>query len=150
MDVGNTPIDLALKPDGGELFVCNFESDSVSVIETTPNEVSGSYLIGTKPVQGLVTSDNALLYVSNFGSGSVSVFSIDTGRIVGGVRVGESPEPMALTPSNDYLFAVNTASGDVAVIRTARRATTSKISADRALVTMIPVGAKPNAIAIKP
>jgi YVTN family beta-propeller protein len=141
---------MTLKPDGGELFVCNFDSGSVSVIETAANEVGGSYLIGTKPVRGLVTSDNALLYTSNFGSGSVSVFSIDTGRMLASIRVGQSPEAMALTRRDDYLFVVNTASGDVAVIRAARRATTSKISADRALVTMIPVGSRPNAIAIKP
>ena len=50
LDVGKTPIHLALKPDGGELFVCNFDSASVSVIETAANEVGGSYLIGSQPV----------------------------------------------------------------------------------------------------
>jgi hypothetical protein len=44
---------------------------------------------------------------------------------------------------------VNTRSGDVAVVRTVKTRQNSKISRDRALVTMIPVGAQPNAIAIK-
>ena len=29
LDVGKTPVNLALKPDGGELIVCNFDSDSI-------------------------------------------------------------------------------------------------------------------------
>ena len=34
LDVGRTPVSLALKPDGGELIVCDFDSDSISIVET--------------------------------------------------------------------------------------------------------------------
>ena len=47
LDVGKSPVSLALKPDGGELVAFNFDAGSISIIETTPNEVSGSYLIGS-------------------------------------------------------------------------------------------------------
>ena len=67
LEVGKTPIQMALKPDGGELFVNNFDSNSFSIVEAYTNEVGGSYLIGSNPVRGVVTSDNTLLYVSNFG-----------------------------------------------------------------------------------
>src|SRR6185503_6473967 len=43
LDVGQTPVHLALKPDGGEIFVCNFNSDSISEINTNTNEVGGAY-----------------------------------------------------------------------------------------------------------
>jgi len=43
------PVQLALKPDGGELFVSNFDSNNFSIIETGTNEVGGSYLIGNNP-----------------------------------------------------------------------------------------------------
>ena len=32
--VGGTPVSLVLKPDGGELFVFNFEADTISAINT--------------------------------------------------------------------------------------------------------------------
>ena len=35
MDVGRAPVQLALKPDGGEIFVSNSLSDSVSEVFTT-------------------------------------------------------------------------------------------------------------------
>src|SRR5208282_4074207 len=61
LDVGKSPVSLALKPDGGELFAFNFDAGSISIIETTPNEVSGSYLIGAQPTRGVVTLDNSRL-----------------------------------------------------------------------------------------
>jgi hypothetical protein len=44
---------------------------------------------------------------------------------------------------------VDTGSGDVAVLRTVKTSDNSKISADRALVNVIPVGNQPNDIVIK-
>jgi YVTN family beta-propeller protein len=100
-------------------------------------------------VRGVVTSDNSLLYVSNFGSDNVSVYAIDEGRVIGSVQVGSHPDGLALTPSEDHLLVVDTKSGDVAVVRTVKTRDNSKISADRALVTVIPVGNQPNDIVIK-
>ena len=128
---------------------CNFDGNTFSIVETYTNEVSGSYLIGRNPVRGLVTSDNLLLYVSNFGSDNVSVYAIDEGRVIGSVGVGSRPDGLALTPNEDHLLVVDTKSGDVAVIRTTKTRDNSKISAERALVTMIPVGNQPNDIVIK-
>ena len=73
LDVGRTPVSLALKPDGGEMMVCDFDSDSISIVETANDEVGSSVLIGQHPARGLVTLDNSRLYVSNFGSDSVTV-----------------------------------------------------------------------------
>src|SRR5208282_1069077 len=58
LDGGKLPIHLALKPDGGELFVSNFDGNSFSIVETGNNEVGGTYLIGNNPVRGIVTADN--------------------------------------------------------------------------------------------
>ena len=66
IDVGLAPVQLALKPDGGEAFVSNSLSDSISEIDTSKNDVGGAYLIGDGPVRGLVSSDNALLYWPTF------------------------------------------------------------------------------------
>ena len=70
LDVGKTPIQIALKPDGGEAFVSNYDSDTISEIGTSSNEVGGAYLVGAHPVRGLVSADNSLLYVSDFSAGT--------------------------------------------------------------------------------
>ena len=121
----------------------------MAIIEVYTNEVSGSYLIGSNPVRGLATSDNSLLYVSNFGSDNVSVYAIDEGRVIDSVHVGSHPDGLALKPDEEHLLVVDTKSGDVAVVRTTKTRDNSKISAARALVTLIPVGNQPNDIVIK-
>ena len=52
MDVGRAPEHLALKPDGGELFVSNSLSDNISEVVTGTNEVGGAYMIGDNPCAG--------------------------------------------------------------------------------------------------
>jgi DNA-binding beta-propeller fold protein YncE len=142
LDVGATPVSLALKPDGGELFVSNFGADTISEIVTGTNEVGGSYVIGAGPVRGIVSADNSTLYVSNFNSDSVAVYSIDDGKLVGTVHVGSRPDAMALSPNQNFLFVADTAAGDVSVVRTAARQ-------GAVLLTIIPVGQQPNGIAVK-
>jgi len=147
LDVGKMPVHLALKPDGGELFVSNFGSDSVSTIETGNNEVGNTQPMGGNPVRGLVSADNSLLYVSNFGSDSVSVYSIQNGKFLKAIAVGNKPDALALQPARNgkqyFLLVANSHSNDVAVIF---------INPDKpawSLFTMIPAGIEPRQIAVK-
>jgi len=151
LDVGRSPVDVALKPDGGEVFVSNFESNTISEISATTDDVSGAYTMGSHPARGLVSGDNALLYVSNFESQEVTVYSIDDGKRLGpsapgaaglgsgAIHVGDGPDALAFSANGKLLFVVDARSGDVAVVRTS----------DRSLFTLLPSGRKPNAIAIK-
>jgi YVTN family beta-propeller protein len=150
MDVGRAPVDLALKPDGGEIFASNSLSDSVSEIYNTTDEVGDTYMIGEDPVAGLVSRDNALLYVGNLHSQYVTVYSIDDGKRIGSVHVGDGPSAMAFSAAGHLLFVVDSRSNDVAVIRTATLtdARDSQLYA-RSLFTMLPTGRNPVAIAVK-
>ena len=122
LDIGKTPVHIALKPDGGEVFVSNFGSDSVSEIITGTNEVSSTHLLGAGPVRSVVSADNSLLYVSSFGSNSVAIYDIDRGKLVQTIQVGEHPDALAFTPNGRYLLVADSGSGDVAVIRAATAA----------------------------
>jgi YVTN family beta-propeller protein len=147
LDVGHSPVHLALKPDGGELFVSNFDSDSISEVVTGTDDVGGAYMMGSRPVRGLVSIDNSLLYVSNFRSGEITLYSIDDGKRIGSskagdggsIHVGDGPDALAFSADGRLLFAVDVRSGDVAVIRTSTRS----------LFTLLPTGRQPNAIAVK-
>ncbi len=141
LDVGKTPLQIALKPDGGEAFVSNYDSGTISELTTSSNEVGGAYLVGTHPVRGLVSSDNSLLYVSDFSAGLVTIYSIDDGKRIGSVRVGEGPDALAFSASGRLLLVVNAQSGDIAVVRTSVSPAT--------LLTLFPAGKAPNDIAVK-
>jgi YVTN family beta-propeller protein len=147
LDVGKTPASLTLKPDGGELMVCNFDSDSISIIETPTDEVSGSYLIGTHPSRAVVSDDNSRLYVSNFGSNSVAIYDIDMGKILASLPVGTQPDGLALSQSQNYLLVLDSQSGDVTVIQ--KRRPRKLEPGEYGLLTMIPAGVQPNNVVVK-
>lgn len=142
LDVGQTPVHLAMKPDGGEIFVSNFGSDSISEISTWTNEVGGTYMIGSKPSGGVVSADNGTLWVSNFGADSVSLYSIDDGKLVGSVHTGSGPDALAFSADEHLLLASDARSGDVSVIRTAGKGGAT-------LFTMLPAGGSPNGVVVK-
>ena len=148
LDVGKTPVNLALKPDGGEIFVSNFDSDSISEIATGTNEVGGAYLVGAHPSHGIVSADNAFLWISNFNADSIGVYSIDDGRLINTVRVGGGPDALALSTNGFLLLAVDARSGDISVVRTQTYAANGAVRMG-SLFTMLPAGQRPNGIAVK-
>jgi len=139
LDVGQAPLQLALKPDGGELFVLNSLSDSISEVVTNTNDVGGAYTIGSGPVRGLVSSDNSLLYVGNLHSQEVAVYSVEDGKRAASIHVGDGPSALAFSASGSLLFVVDSRSSDVAVVRTGTRS----------LFNLLSTGRNPNAIAVK-
>ena len=138
---------LALKPDGGELMTCNFDADSVSIVETTPNEVLSSALVGAKPVRAVVSLDNSRLYVSNFGANSVAVYDIDIGKVIAVLPVGTRPDALALSQNQDFLLVLNSGSGDLTVIQ--KRKPSKLEPSEYSVRIFIPVGMQPNQIAVK-
>jgi YVTN family beta-propeller protein len=142
LDVGETPIQLALKPDGGQIFCSNFGSNSVSAIDTQTNEVSRTDTIANRPVYSIVSADNSTLWVSNFGADSINLWNIDDGQMAGSVRTGHAPDALAFSADEHLLLAADAHSGDVSVIRTADKN-------GPALFTILPAGGSPNAIVVK-
>jgi YVTN family beta-propeller protein len=142
MDVGKTPVHLAMKPDGGEIFVSNFDSDSISEISTWTNEVGGTYKIGNRPVRGIVSRDNGMLWAANFGADSIGLYSIDDGKLAGSVRTGSAPNALAFSEDEHLLLVADAHSGDVSVIRTEGKQ-------GPALFTILPAGVSPNSIVVK-
>ena len=142
LDVGADPTRLALKPDGGEIFVANSGSDSISEIATWPNEVGGTYTLVNHPSDVLASADNSTLWIANQASDTVGIYSIDDGRLTGNVRTGSAPIALAFSADEHLLLAANSRSGDVAVIRTDSKQ-------GPALFTMLPAGSSPTAIVTK-
>ncbi|HYK36136.1 YncE family protein [Alloacidobacterium sp.] len=148
LDVGQTPVQLALKPDGGEIFVSNFGSDTISEIATQTNEVGGAYLVGAHPAGAIVSADNSTLWISKFNTGSIEVYSIDDGKVINTVHVGEGPDALAFSVEGHLLLAADAQSNDISVVRVLSR-TPAGVTRVGTLFTMLPAGMHPNAIVVK-
>jgi YVTN family beta-propeller protein len=142
LDVGKTPTHLAVKPDGGEVFSTNFDSDSISEISTWTNEVSGTYIVGSNPSRAVVSSDDSSLWVTDFGADSASMYSIDDGRVEESVHTGSRPDAIAFSADEHLLLVTDAGSSDVAVIR-------MQSKNGPTLFTLLPGGMRPNDIVVK-
>lgn len=142
LDVGKTPVQLALKPDGGQIFSANFDSDSISAIDTDTDEVTRTDTIADGPVRGIVSKDDSTLWVANFNADSINLWSVDDSHTEGGVRTGRAPDALAFSRDEHLLLAADARSGDVSVIRTQDRNGPE-------LFTLLPAGAQPNDIVVK-
>ena len=148
LDVGPSPVHLALKPDGGEVFVSNFGGDTISEIATGANEVGGAYVVGAQPSGGVVSADNSTLWVSNSGDNTVAAYSIDDGQLINTVQIGDGPGPLALSGDGFLLLAVDEGAGDVSVVRTISYKPRGQ-PVTGSLFTVLSAGKHPNAIAVK-
>lgn len=142
LDVGRNPSYLTMKPDGGEVFVSNATSDSISEISTQTNEVGSTYPIGNHPAQGVVSGDNSALWIANTGADSLSLYSIEDGKPVSSFHTGTAPGAMAFSADEHLLLVADKGSGDVAVIHTNSRL-------GPAFFTMLPAGPGASAIVVQ-
>ena len=142
LDVGRNPTHLALKPDGGEIFVSNSGSDSISEISTSNNEVGSTYAIGNRPAQGVVSPENSALWVANSGADSISLYSIDDGKFLSSIHTGDAPVALAFSTDGQLLLAADSRSGDIALVRLSS-------NLGPGLFTMLPAGGDPSAIVVK-
>ncbi len=103
-----------------EAYIANFESKSVSVIDTQTNQVIGAPIgVGKEPIEIAVTPDGKTAYVVNLGSNNVSVVNTQTNQTVGApIAVGKRPVAIAITPDGKTAYVTNEESGTISVIDT--------------------------------
>jgi YVTN family beta-propeller protein len=80
--VGDQPVGIVISPDGTFAYIANFNSGTVSVINTQQgssdfNHVVSTITVGTNPVDLAVVPDGGRLMVVNAGPGNVSVVDTD-------------------------------------------------------------------------
>ncbi len=148
LNVGVNPTYLTLKPDGGEIFVSNITSGSISEVSTQTNEVGSTFGIGDKPTHGIVSWDNSVLWIANSGADSISLYSIDDGKRLPSIHIGATPDTLAFTTDHTakeaqrFLLVASRQSGNVTLIRT-------NAQQGPGLFTIFPTGQSPSAVAVQ-
>jgi YVTN family beta-propeller protein len=101
---------VAVSPDGSKVYVTNtfFNSNIVSVIDTTTNTVSATIPIGRPSLGVVVTPDSSKVYVTNADAGSVSVIDTATNTISATIpSVGPRAFGVAVSPDSSKVYVTN-------------------------------------------
>jgi len=141
--VGSGPTGIAYDAMNGYLYVANYGSDNVTVIDSANNTVVvPSIGVGSGPTGIAYDATNGYLYVANSGSNNVTVIgSANNAVVVPSIGVGSGPTGITYDATNGYLYVANSGSNNVTVIDSAN---------NTVVVPSIGVGSAPVAIAYDP
>jgi len=112
---------VAYDPSNGYIYVTDYGSDTVSVINGT--SVIATIPVGIEPVGVAYDPSNGYIYVANSISNSVSVIDGANNTVIATIPVGLGPWGVAYDPSNGYIYVTNHDSGTVSIISAPAQAT---------------------------
>lgn len=96
INVGLTPVEIAIDEVTNTAYVTNWESNDVSVIDLNTNEVTGRIQTGFVPTQMIIDSDEHKLYVTHHASPHVSVVNLVTQSIEKQIQLQGPTSALAL------------------------------------------------------
>ena len=110
------PSSVAVSPDGSSVWVTNFNSATVSRINTATNAVT-SITVDTGPSSVAVSPDGLSVWVTALNQGSGTVSRIDTAtNAVTSITVGFYPSSVVVSPDGSSVWVTNQGSGTVSRI----------------------------------
>ena len=91
------PAGMAMSGKRKQLYVSNFQSDKVSVVDLVSKQVIQEVEVGRWPVEMTLDDKEGTLFVSNWSDGTVSFVDLDSMQEVAVVETGEVPLGLTFT-----------------------------------------------------
>jgi YVTN family beta-propeller protein len=113
---GASPAALLLDRAQRRLFVANAGSDTISVVDTVRDRVTGTVLLRPNDLRGLpgatplgmaLSADETRLYVALADMNAVGVVSLPEGKLLGYIPTGWYPTSVAVSPDGRSLLVAN-------------------------------------------
>ncbi len=122
ISVGDSPRDICALPSGEYVYLTDDSENSIYVIETATNTVSGQIEIPYLPQWIDVLPDGSKIYVTH-PTGHVTVIDTETNTIETTVWAGDYPSGIAVHPGGDYVYISDKNSAYATVIETSDNST---------------------------
>jgi YVTN family beta-propeller protein len=125
------PQNLALTPDGRELWIACEASASVSVVDTATRAKRLEIPVGGQPHDVTFTPDGRRAFVSNRLDDTVSVVDTAAHQVTATIEVGDEPHGLLVDPAGRHLYVLNTALDNISVVDLATLQEVKRLSASR-------------------
>ncbi|MBM3315233.1 YncE family protein [candidate division WOR-3 bacterium] len=120
VNVGQGPVALAFDSTQARLFVANQNSNSVSVVNTSSNQVVAQVPVGEHPNDIVVNPDVQKAYVScapvSGSPGRVYVINTGNNTVIDSPQVGINPTKLVWDRTDNVIFALNRLDPSLSVI----------------------------------
>jgi YVTN family beta-propeller protein len=126
-----TPLNMALSPDGREIYVACEASHTVIVVSVPKLQKVAEIPVGRHPTDVTFSPDGARVYVSNRLDDTVSVIDVPSRKVLATIAVGDEPHGVLTDVSGKHLYVLNTSANSISVIDTATLKEIKRLSASR-------------------
>ena len=126
--VGANPVAVAVNSATNRIYVSNYDSGSVTVVDGLSNAVIATIPVGSNPFGITANPATNRIYVGNRGSGTVSVIDGITNSVIGSIAVGSGPVCIAIDPVTNRIYVANNGSSNISVIDGATDTVTTTIT----------------------
>lgn len=110
------PLNLAISPDGAELYVACEASDSVIVVDVATRRKVAEIGVGGQPNDVTFSPDGRKAYVTNRLDDSVGVIDVASRELAGVAPVGDEPHGLLFDEEGKRLYVLDTSSDGVSVL----------------------------------
>ena len=126
-----TPVNLAVSPDGREVYVACEASDTTIVLDAAKRQKVAEIKVGGQPADVSFSPDGKTAYVSNRLDDTVSVIDVASRTVTRTLKVGDEPHGVLTDRDGKTLYVLNTASDDISVFRTTDYTEVKRLNAGR-------------------
>ncbi len=125
--VGGHPFGIAANPNNNRIYVANFDSKSVSVIDGSSNAVIETVDVGANPAFVAIDSSTNMVYVSLYTGAKVVVID-PSNQVVASLPTGNDPYGMAVNPFTHRLYVTTRDVFTITIFDTETFAQVGKVS----------------------
>ncbi|MBN1360377.1 MAG: beta-propeller fold lactonase family protein [Sedimentisphaerales bacterium] len=126
-----TPLNLALTPDGRELYVTCEASHTAIVVDVASRAKVAEIEVGRHPTDVAFSPDGQRAFVSNRLDDTVSVVDVVSRTQIATIPVGDEPHGVLTDRSGAFLYVLNTSGDSISIIDTATLRETKRLAASR-------------------
>ena len=126
-----TPLNMALSPDGKELYIAGEASSTVMVVNTESRQKIDEIAVGRHATDVTFAPDGIRAYVSNRLDDTVSVIDVSSRTLLATLPVGDEPHGVLTDRDGTNLYVLNTSEDSISVIDTKTLKEHRRLSASR-------------------
>ena len=126
-----TPLNLAITPDGKELWVTCEAANTVVIVDTRTRQKIGEISVGGQPTDVTFDPPGRRAFVSNRLDDSVSVVEVQTRKVIATLEVGDEPHGVLLDRPGKYLYVLNSSIDNISVFDAATLKEVKRLTASR-------------------
>lgn len=126
-----TPLNLALSPDGRELYVACEASDTVIVVDVPTRGAVAEIETGGQPTDVTFSPDGSRAYVTHRLDDSLAVIDTRTRTVLQTLPVGDEPHGVLTDTAGRLVYVLNTSADSISVIDAQTLEETKRLAASR-------------------